>query len=214
MKGCSMSKKSENNEKNVSFSKYKNTLMIFVSLVLFAYASLISIVPSCMTNSFDIDKFEQKVFDATSLITTVDTVEYKVAPNLKTTITVKNLSLKYIDYQPLFDARQIKIETSIAALFGKSFDIKKIDFKGVKYADQILPSGENKIAFLPSAFNSEIFGAKSISVTPGPAKIRDLKVTYVTPTTYAEKSFREKSFSKAEVALFLKSFDYSHVVIK
>ncbi len=214
MKGCYMSKKVKNNKQNISFAKYKNTLMILLSLVLFAYASAISIVPAFKTNSFDIDKFEQQVFDATSLITTLDTIEYKVAPNLKTTIILKNLSLKYIDYQPLFDARQIKIETSYAALFDKSFDIKKIDFKGVKYADQILPSGENKIAFLPSAFNSEIFGAKSISVTPGPAKFRDLKITYVTPKTYAEKSYREKAFSRAEVALFLKSFDYSHVQVK
>ena len=196
------------------FAKYKNTLMIFISLILFAYASLISVVPACMTNSFDIDKFEQKVFEATSLVTTLDTIEFKVAPNFKTTIIAKNLSLKYIDYQPLFDARQIKIETTYPALFGKSFDIKKIDFKGVKYADQILPTGENKIAFLPGAFNSEVFGTKSITVTPGPAKIKDLKVTYVTPKTYKEKSYREKSFSRDEVALFLKSFDYSHVKIK
>lgn len=205
-----------NNKKSndVGVAKYKNTLMIVGSIFLFAYASFISIVPAVMTNSFDIDKFEQKMFDATSLITSVDSVEYKVAPNLKTTITVKNLSLKYIDYQPLFDAKQIKLETSFPALFGKSFDVKNIEFKHVIYADQILPSGENKIAFLPGAFNSEIFGAKSISVVPGPAKFKNLKVTYVTPTTYKEKFIREKNFSKADVALFLKSFDYSHVKVK
>lgn len=206
-----MNKKSS---QDVSVAKYKNTFMIFGSVILFCYASLISIVPAVMTNSFDIDKFEQKMFDATSLITSVDSVEYKVAPNFKTTITVRNLSLKYIDYQPLFDARQIKLETSLGALFCKSFDIKNIEFKHVIYADQILPNGENKIAFLPSAFNSEIFGAKSISVTPGPAKFKNLKITYVTPTTYKEKFVREKNFSKAEVGLFLKSFDYSHVKVK
>ena len=206
-----MNKKSS---QDVSVAKYKNTLMILGSVLLFGYASLISIVPSVMTNSFDIDKFEQKMFDATSLITSVDSVEYKVSPSLKTTITVKNLSLKYIDYQPLFDAKQIKLETSFAALFGKSFDVKNIEFKHVVYADQILPNGENKIAFLPGAFNSEIFGAKSISVVPGPAKFKNMKVTYVTPRTYKEKFIREKNFSKSDVSLFLKSFDYSHVKIK
>ena len=157
---------------------------------------------------------QQKMFDATSLITSLDTVEYKVSPSLKTTITVKNLSLKYIDYQPLFDARQVKLETSLLALLGKSFNVKNIEFKNVIYADQILPNGENKIAFLPSAFNSEIFGAKSISVVPGPAKFKNLKITYVTPTTYKEKFIREKNFSKAEVGSFLKSFEYSHVKVK
>lgn len=203
-----------NENKKTNVFNYKNTLMIFGSVLLFSYAALISVVPAVMTNSFDIDKFEQKMFDATSLITSLDTVEYKVSPSLKTTITVKNLSLKYIDYQPLFDARQVKLETSLLALLGKSFNVKNIEFKNVIYADQILPNGENKIAFLPSAFNSEIFGAKSISVVPGPAKFKNLKITYVTPTTYKEKFIREKNFSKAEVGSFLKSFEYSHVKVK
>ena len=204
---------SNENKKTGVFS-YKNTLMIFGALVLFSYAALISVVPSVMTNSFDVDKFEQKMQDATSLVTSVGSVEYKVAPSLKTTITVKNLSLKYVDNQPLFDARQIDLETSIFALLGKSFDVKNIQFKNTIYADQILPNGQNKIAFLPQAFNSEVFGAKSISVTPGPAKFNNLKITYVTPKTYKEEFVRERSFSAAQVGNFLKSFDYSHVQVK
>ena len=204
---------SDENKKAGVFS-YKNTLMIFGSLVLFSYAALISVVPSVMTNTFDVDKFEQKMVDATSLVTSVGSVEYKVAPSLKTTITVKNLSLKYVDNQPLFDAREINLETSILALLGKSFDVKNIDFKNVIYADQILPSGENKIAFLPKAFNSEVFGAKTISVKPGPANFKNLKITYVTPTTYKEQFIREKDFSAAQVGNFLKSFEYSHVQVK
>ncbi len=203
-----------NENKKPSVFNYKNTLMIFGSLVLFSYAALISVVPSVMTNTFDVDKFEQKMQAATSLVTSVGSVEYSVAPSLKTTITVKNLSLKYIDDQPLFDARQIDLETSIFALLGKSFDVKNIQFKNVVYADQILPNGENKIAFLPQAFNSEIFGAKSISVKPGPTTFNNLKVTYVTPKTYKEQFIREKNYTAAQVGNFLKSFDYSHVQVK
>ena len=195
-------------------AKYKNAIFVLVSLILFGYAGFISIVPMVKTNTFDIDKFEQQVFDATSLVTTVDSVDYKIKPNLETTITVKNLSLKYIDAQPLFDAKHIEIKTTPAALFTPNYKIKSIYFKRAWYADQILPNKENKIAFLPGAFNSEIFGAKKITVEPGPAKFKDLKVTYVTPTTYKEKNLREVSFTKSEVESFLKSFHYSHVKIK
>lgn len=195
-------------------SKYKNTFMILGALILLAYASFISIVPAVYTKSFNIDKFEEQVFDATSLVTTIDYIDFKIKPNLKTIITVKNLSLKYIDQQPLFDSRVIEIETTPAALFAHKYDIKSIYFKNAKYADQILPNKENKIAFLPGAFNSEVFGAKSVTVVPGPAKFKNLKITYVTPYSYKEKNIREASYSKAEVESFLKSFDYSHVNIK
>ena len=100
------------------------------------------------------------------------------------------------------------------ALFTHNYDIKSVYFKRAWYADQILPEGDNKIAFLPGAFNSEIFGAKSITVKPGPAKFKNLRVTYVTPKTFKEQNYRETSFSKAEVDAFLKSFNYSHVKIK
>ena len=195
-------------------AKYKNAIFVLVSLLLFAYAGFISIVPMVKTNTFDIDKFEQQVFDATSLVTTVDSVSYKIDWNLKTTITVKNLSLKYIDAQPLFDAAHIEIETTPSALFTHNYNIKSIYFKRAWYADQILPEGTNKIAFLPGAFNSEIFGAKSITVKPGPAKFKNLRVTYVTPKTFKEQNYRETSFSKSEVDAFLKSFNYSHIKIK
>ena len=195
-------------------AKYKNALLVIVSLLLFAYAGFISIVPMVKTNTFDIDKFEQQVFDATSLVTTVDSIDYKIKPNFETIITVKNLSLKYIDAQPLFDAKHIEIKTTPMALFTHNYKINSIYFKRAWYADQILPDGDNKIAFLPGAFNSTIFGANSITVVPGPAKFKDLKVTYVTPTTYKEKNIRETSFSKSEVEDFLKSFTYSHVKIK
>ena len=196
-------------------AKYKNALLVLVSILLFAYAGFITIVPAVKTNSFNIDKFEQQVFDATSLVTTLDSVNFEIKPNLKTIITVKNLSLKYIDAQPLFDAAHIEIETTPAALFTNNYEIKSIYFKRTWYADQILPNKENKIAFLPGAFNSKVFGANNITIKPnGPAKFKNLKLTYVTPTTYKEKNLRETSFTKEEVKSFLSSFEYSHVKIK
>lgn len=195
-------------------SKYKNTLMIFVALVLFLYAGIISILPKVVTNAFDVNKFEEQVYEATSLLTTVDSVEYKLKPNLVAVVTVKNLSLKYIDHQPLFDARHIEFEASPLVFFGNDFNIKSMYMKNVVYANQILPNGQNKIAFLPEAFNSEVFGKKSISVSPSDIKIKNLKITHVTPRTYREKNYREKTLYKDEVRDFLKSLVFSHVKIK
>lgn len=195
-------------------SKYKNTLLIFIALILFAYAGIISIVPKVFTSSFNVDKFEEQVYEATSLLTTLDSVQYKLKPNLTAVVTVKNLSLKYIDYQPLFDAKHIEFEASPTVFFGSDFNIKSMYMKNVVYADQILPNGQNKIAFLPEAFNSEVFGKKSISVSPSDLKIKNLKVTYVTPRTYKERNYREKTFYKDEVNNFLKSLVFSHVKIK
>lgn len=195
-------------------SKYKNTLMIIISLILLAYAAFTTIVPAVLTEAFDTDKFEEKVFEATSLLTNVDSVQYKIKPNLTTEIIVRNFSLKYIDEQPLFSAGYVEIKATPSVIFGRNFNIKSLYLKNVHYADQILPTGENKIAFLPSAFNSEIFGAKSITVVPSDIRVKNLKLTYVTPTTYKEKNIREKTFNKTEVSNFLKSLQFSHVNIK
>lgn len=195
-------------------SKYKNTFMIVLSVVMLAYAAFTTVVPVVLTETFNVDKFEEKVFEATSLLATVDSVQYKIKPNLTTEIIVRNFSLKYIDEQPLFNAGYIEIKASPSIIFGRNFNLKSLYVKNAHYADQILPTGENKIAFLPSAFNSEIFGAKSINVVPAAIKVKNLKITYVTPTTYKERNIREKIYDKAEVTSFLKSLDFSHVNIK
>lgn len=195
-------------------SKYKNAIMIIVSVLMLAYAAFITVVPAVLTETFNVDKFEEKIFESTSLLATVDSVQYKIKPNLTTEVVVRNLSLKYIDEQPLFDAGYIEIKASPSIIFGKNFNFKSLYAKNVLYADQILPTGENKIAFLPSAFNSEIFGAKSITVVPSAIKVKNLKLTYVTPTTYRERNIREKMFDKSEVSTFLKGLEFSHVNIK
>ena len=95
-----------------------------------------------------------------------------------------------------------------------NFNIKSMYLKNVVYADQILPNGHNKIAFLPEAFDSKKFGKNNITISPSDIRVKSLKVTYVTPRTYKEKSYREKTFYKEDVRNFLKSLVYSSVKIK
>ncbi len=195
-------------------SNYRNAALVIIAILLLVYASLISIVPAIKTSSFNIRDFEQKCYNATSLITTIDSVQYKVKPNLTTIITVKDLDLQYIDYQPLFSAKTIEIETTLAALFGNTFNVKSMHLKNLKYDDQILSNGENKLAFLPGAFNSEIFGKKSITIVPGDVTVKKFDIKYIGPTTYKEKFIREKTYSKDEVKEFLSQYYFSHVKIK
>ncbi len=195
-------------------SNYKNTIMIVIAAILLVYAAFISIIPAMKTSSFNIKDFEQKCYDATSLITTVDSVQYKIKPNLKTIIIVKNLELRYIDNQPLFYARNIELTSTLGALFGNKFDIKSLYLKNIKYEDQILANGENKLAFLPGAFNSELFGKKSITIIPGDVTVKNFDIKYIGPTTFKEKFIRENTYSKEEVKEFLSQFYFSHVNIK
>lgn len=206
-------KKSKRRESKLNHVRYKSTLMIFIALILFVYAAFISIVPSMITNAFNTEDFEKKFEEATSLRTSIDAVEYKITPTLHAIIRVRNLSLKYVDYQPLLDVRQAELKTNLPAIFGSKYKIESLNVKGIKYSDQILPSGENKIAFLPKAFDSTLFGKKSITIVPGPVTIRDYQTDYITPTTFRQKKVDEEIYTKDEVSDFLRSFQYSHVVI-
>lgn len=199
--------------RKTSTIKYKNTLMILIATVLFVYAAFISIVPSVMTNSFDKELFGKKFEEATSLRTSLDAVEYKITPTLGAVIRVRNFSLKYVDYQPLLDVKQAELKTTLSALFGSKYKINSLNLKGVKYSDQILPNKENKIAFLPKAFDSNVFGKKSITIVPGPVTIKNYQTDYITPTTFRQKNVEEEVYTKNEVSDFLRSFEYSHVVI-
>ncbi|MBE7705250.1 MAG: hypothetical protein E7Z90_05500 [Cyanobacteria bacterium SIG29] len=195
-------------------SKYKNAILIIISFIMLLYSGFVLITPVILNKTFDIDKFEEKVYKSTSLITTLDYIDFKIKPNFNVEIVVRNLSMKYIDYQPMFDAGRIHIVASPSIIFGNKYDIKSLSMKNVWYADQILPDGKNKIAFLPSAFDTNVFGKKSITVSPSDIDIKHLKVTYVTPKTYKEQNFRTKEFTEQEVYEFLNSLTFSHVKIK
>lgn len=195
-------------------TKYKNTILIIISCILFFYTFFITAFPKIKTNSFSRKLFEKQAYEATSLITNVDSVEYSMKPNFETTITARNVKFQYIDYQDLFSASEIKIITTPAALFDKHFDIKEINMKRVKYSDQILPDGNNKLKFLPAAIDTTKFGQNYISITAAPINIKHLEVEYITPTTYDNKKYMTKSFSKEQVEKFLKAQKFYRIQIK
>ena len=61
-------------------TKYKNVLLIAIAIILFIYASFISIFPAFVTSSFNINKFEQKMAEATGLDVTLGIIDFKINP--------------------------------------------------------------------------------------------------------------------------------------
>ena len=79
--------------------EHKNAILILVAIVLFAYAAILSVYPSFLKATFNISKFEEKVYKASSLITTIDNIDFKVKPNFDLYISIYKWSSKYVDYQ-------------------------------------------------------------------------------------------------------------------
>ena len=194
--------------------KYKNVILILLSIVLLVYAGFISIFPKMATSMFNLEKFEQECFDATSLKTTLGSINYKISPNFSTVITITDFDVKYVDDQDLFNAGSILIKTTPSAIFGGNFDIKSMELKNVTYVDQVLPNKQNKLSYLPEGFNSKPFGKNWITIHPGPVNVKGLHIKYVGPNSFSENKFREKNYTKSEVKDFLSSYTYSHIRIK
>lgn len=197
-------------------SKYKNVLLIFVALILFVYAGLISIYPSFKSKHFDINEFEKKALPATGLNVTFNYIDIKVKPNFTTIITLRDLDVQYPDKQPLLKAKVVELTTSVSALLFKNFDIKSLYLKNVQYDDQILPSKENKLAYFPEAFDPKYFGSKKITIKPGPVSIKDLNISYTQtePYSYKTEELREANYTKEEVKEFLSSYNFKNIEIK
>jgi len=207
-------KKNTNTKKNKTELHYKNTVLIVISVILLAYAGFISIFPAILTSAFNVEKFQEKMFQATSLLTSVDTVDFKIKPNFDTIITLRNWSSKYIDEQDCFDATLIQLTTTPFSIFTKNFKIKDLYLKNVKFSNQTLPTGENKLAFLPLTFNPQLFGSKKITVVSGPVRVKNLRIKNIAPHVYEEDNRMEEKYSTSEVREFLQSKPFTNVIIK
>lgn len=196
--------------------KYKNIILIIVSIILFLYAILIGIVPSVMTKCFDKEEFQERLTDALGLDATIGTYTVRVQPNLQTIITITELDVKFPDEQPVFKAKLAELTTTFSSLFSNKYVIKKLDLKFVKYDDLILPDGINKIAFLPARITPKPFRKNSITIVSGPVYVKDIDVSYTqtSPYSYKKESYRQLTYTKEQVRSFLASQNFSNIKIK
>lgn len=197
-------------------TKHKNLILIVISAILLIYAGFISIFPAILNSSFDIKKFEKKLFEATSLDTTIGSVTFKIEPNFNTIISFYDVDAKYVDRQDLFSAKLIEINTTPSAIFSNNYNIKSLYLKNVKYDDQLLEDGKNKISFLPESFNPKPFGKDMITITPGKITFRNLQCSYTkaVPYSYKKESYSEQTYTKQDVKEYLSTLNFKKVKIK
>ena len=160
--------------------------------------------------------FEQKVHESTTLTTHLDSIDFKMTPSLNLIITITNWNSKYVYEveQDCFEAAVIQLTTNAFAPITKHFTIKDLYLNKVIFSNQLLPEGVNKLSFLPQSFSPVSFGAKKVTVTPGPVTVKNFTIKYIAPNFYNEKIRREVKYTKAEVKEFLQNRGFTNVIIK
>ena len=195
-------------------SNHKNLILILVSIILLAYAALLSLYPMVLNSTFSKTNFGKKVYDATGLVTTIDKINFEMKPNLTLIVTINNWSSKYIDYQDCFDANIIELQTGAFSPVTKNFPIKELYLKHVKYSDQVFDTGANKLDYLPRSFNASAFGTDKIKIAVGPVRVQDFRIKRITPDTYSEDNRSESTYSKVQVKRFLQDLNIRFVEVR
>ncbi|MBQ9245344.1 hypothetical protein IJ182_03655 [bacterium] len=195
-------------------TKHRNAILILVSLVLFIYAGFISIYPAFLSKTFNKNAFEKKAEEATGLKTHLDSIEFKIKPNMDMVITIGNWSSKYVDDQDCFAAGRIDITTNPGSIITKNFKIKELDLNNVKYSNQVFENGQNKLAYLPGSFNPKPFGASKVTIAAGPVKAKNFTIVNIGPNYYREDKRSISKYSRADVRSFLSSQKFKNVNIK
>ncbi len=196
--------------------KHKNAILMLVALVLFLYLGIVTIYPKILKLSFNIEKFEQKVHESTTLTTSIDSIDFKMTPALNLIITINNWNSKYVYEveQDCFEAAVIQLTTNPFAPITKKFKIKDLYLNQVVFNNQLLPEGVNKLAFLSQSFSPMSFGVKKVTIVPGPVTVKHFTIKYIAPNFYNEKIRKEVKYTEAEVREFLKQRGFNNVIIR
>ena len=89
-----------------------------------------------------------------------------------------------------------------------------MEINGAKIWDQILPSGENKLAYIPKVFRAKPYGAKVIKIRPSAVDFKSFTIVHQRPSGVTEEYMRKKSYSLFEVKSYLTNKNIVDVVIK
>ena len=193
---------------------YKNTILIFLSLIMFIYTGLVLLYPAILTMTFNKKAFCASAYKTSALVTTVNKIEFKMTPSLDLVITANDWESKHIDQQNAFKARTIEIVTTPFATLTSNYDIKSIRFEGAKIWNQILPDGNNKLAYIAKCFSPKDFGVNRITIKPSEAKFDNFTIIHEINKGSKEEYHRTKTYSQFEVKNFLMNQNMLGVVIK
>lgn len=193
---------------------YKNAILILISLVLFAYSGFVLLFPTILTMTFNKKKFCESVYKTSGLVTNIDKMEFKMTPKLDMIITVRNWESKHIDNQNAFKTKEIEVVTTPFAIFTNNYNIKSMRFVGTQLWEQILPNGNNKLAYIAKSFSPKDFGADKMTIKPSAVEFKGFTIVHEDKINTREEYIRNKTFSLYEVKTFLKNQNLFRVVIK
>ena len=209
--------KIEEMKKNINDKQpksYKNTILIFVSLIMFIYAGLVLLYPAILTMTFNKKAFCDSAYKTSALVTKLGKMEFKMTPNLNLIITASDWESKHIDNQNAFKARTIEIVTTPFATLTNNYDVKSMRFEGAKIWKQILPDGNNKLAYISKCFSPKDFGVKKITIKPSEVVFDNFTIIHEANKQTKEEYHRNKTYSAYEVKTFLMNQNLMNVVIK
>ena len=191
---------------------HRNAILFLVAILLFIYAGFIALYPTILRASFDKAEFGRKVEDTTGLITSIKNIEFKLSP-VTLTIIVNEWVSDHMQDQPCFKADRIEIHANPLCMITKNFVIKDMDLQNVRYYDQMLDNGENKLDRL-SEMNFSQFNVDKVSVTPGPVSVKNFTITSIDPDTHRDNERSFVKYSRSDVKAFLESKNFKNVIIK
>lgn len=207
-------KKIKKNNKENQPKSYKNTILIFLSLIMFIYSGLVLLYPAILTMSFNKKAFCASAYKTSALVTTLGKMEFKMTPKLDLIITAKDWESKHIDNQNAFKARTIEVVTTPFATLTNNYNIKSMRFEGAKIWNQILPDGNNKLAYIAKCFSPKDFGVNKITIKPSEVKFDSFTIIHEINKGTKEEYHRTKTYSQYEVKTFLMNQKLLGVVIK
>lgn len=193
---------------------YKNAILILISLVLFAYSGFVLLFPTILTMTFNKQKFCDSVYKTSGLVTNIDKIEFKMTPKLDMIITLRGWESKHIDNQNAFKTKEIDVVTTPFSIFTHNYNIKSMTFVGTQLWEQILPNGENKLAYIAKCFSPKDFGADKMTIKPSAVEFKGFTIVHENKNQTKEEYIRNKTFSLYEVKTFLKNKNLFNVVIK
>ena len=193
---------------------YKNTILIFISLIMFIYAGLVLLYPAILTMTFNKKAFCDSAYKTSALVTKLGKMEFKMTRNLNLVIIASDWESKHIDNQNAFKARTIEIVTTPFATLTNNYDVKSMRFEGTKIWEQILPDGNNKLAYIAKCFSPKDFGVKKITIKPSEVVFDNLTIIHEENKQTKEEYHRNKTYSEYEVKTFLMNQNLMDVVIK
>ena len=193
---------------------YKNTIMIFISLIMFIYVGLVLLYPAILTMTFNKKAFCQSAYKTSALVTNLGEMKFKITPSLNLVITASDWESKHIDNQNAFKARTIEIVTTPFATLTNNYDIKSMKFEGAKIWHQTLPNGQNKLAYISKCFSPKDFGVNKLTIKPTEVQFNNFTMIDEDNNQTKEQFYRNKTYSAYEVKTFLMNQNLMDVVIK